>query len=76
MGGDSGGHGSGRMALEEYARIADAEQRHWWYRSMPALARAVLGPSLRPGLRILDAGCGPGPNFEWLRPYGEVVGVD
>jgi ubiquinone/menaquinone biosynthesis C-methylase UbiE len=76
MGGDSGGHGSGRMALDEYARIADAEQRHWWYRSMPALARAVLGPSLRPGLRILDAGCGPGPNFEWLRPYGEVVGVD
>jgi SAM-dependent methyltransferase len=43
---------------------------------MPALARAVLGPALRPGLRILDAGCGPGPNFEWLRPYGEVVGVD
>ena len=68
--------GSGEMELEEYARIADAEQRHWWYRSMPALARAVLGPSLRPGLRILDAGCGPGPNFEWLRPYGEVVGID
>jgi len=68
--------GSGEMELEEYARIADAEQRHWWYRSMPALARAVLGPSLRPGLRILDAGCGPGPNFEWLRPYGEVVGLD
>jgi SAM-dependent methyltransferase len=68
--------GSGEMELEEYARIADAEQRHWWYRSMPALARAALGPALRPGLRILDAGCGPGPNFEWLRPYGEVVGVD
>jgi ubiquinone/menaquinone biosynthesis C-methylase UbiE len=74
---ETGGRlGSGEMELEEYARIADAEQRHWWYRSMPALARAVLGPALRPGLRILDAGCGPGPNFEWLRPYGEVVGVD
>jgi ubiquinone/menaquinone biosynthesis C-methylase UbiE len=74
---ETGGRlGSGEMELEEYARIADAEQRHWWYRSMPALARAVLGSALRPGLRILDAGCGPGPNFEWLRPYGEVVGVD
>lgn len=74
---ETGGRlGSGEMELEEYARIADAEQRHWWYRSMPALARAVLGSALRPGLRILDAGCGPGPNFEWLSPYGEVVGVD
>lgn len=70
------GVGSGEMELSEYARIADAEQRHWWYRSMPALAHAVLGPRLRPGLRILDAGCGPGPNFDWLRPYGEVVGLD
>jgi SAM-dependent methyltransferase len=75
--GEHGGRlGSGEMELEEYARIADAEQRHWWYRTMPALARAVLGPTLSPGLRILDAGCGPGPNFDWLRPYGEVVGID
>lgn len=64
------------MELEEYARIADAEQRHWWYRSMPALVESVLGERLRPGLRILDAGCGPGANFDWLRPYGEVVGLD
>ena len=74
---EHGGHpGSGEMELEEYARIADAEQRHWWYRSMPALAGAVLGPSLRPRLRILDAGCGPGANFDWLSAYGEVAGVD
>jgi ubiquinone/menaquinone biosynthesis C-methylase UbiE len=64
------------VELEEYARIADAEQGHWWYRSMPALMRAVLGDRLRPGLRILDAGCGPGANLPWLAPYGEVVGVD
>lgn len=68
--------GGDGMELDEYARIADAEQRHWWYRSMPALARSVLGERLRPGLRILDAGCGPGANFDWLRPYGEVVGLD
>lgn len=64
------------MELEEYGRIADAERTHWWYRSMPALMHAVLGPRLRPGLRILDAGCGPGANFEWMRPYGEISAVD
>jgi len=64
------------MQLEEYSRIVDAEHRHWWYRAMPKLARAVLGPRLRPGMRILDAGCGPGANFTWLREFGEVTGVD
>src|SRR5215216_1727968 len=64
------------VEIEEYARIADAERRHWWYRSMPALVCALLGDRLRSGMRILDAGCGPGANFEWLRPFGEVVGVD
>lgn len=68
--------GGDGMELDEYARIADAEQRHWWYRSMPALAGAVLGDRLRPGLRILDAGCGPGANFDWLGSYGDVVGLD
>ncbi|HYU59541.1 MAG TPA: class I SAM-dependent methyltransferase [Solirubrobacterales bacterium] len=64
------------MEIEEYARIADAERHHWWYRSMPALISTVLGPLLRPGIRILDAGCGPGANYPWLSRYGEVVGAD
>jgi ubiquinone/menaquinone biosynthesis C-methylase UbiE len=64
------------VEIEEYARIADAERGHWWYRSMPDLVRTALGPRLRPGLRILDAGCGPGANYPWLSSYGEVVGID
>jgi SAM-dependent methyltransferase len=64
------------MEIEEYARIADAERRHWWYRALPDLVRTLLGERLRPGLRILDAGCGPGANFEWLGRYGEIAGVD
>ena len=74
--GPGGRLGSGEMELEEYARIADAEERHWWYRSMPALARAVLGDRLRPGMSILDAGCGPGANHPWLSAHGDVTGVD
>lgn len=64
------------MELEEYRRVAEAEDRHWWYRTMPDLLEVMLGASLRPGLRILDAGCGPGANFGFLGRYGDVVGID
>jgi ubiquinone/menaquinone biosynthesis C-methylase UbiE len=64
------------VELEEYGRIADAEDRHWWYRNTRALIRELLAPYLRPGIRVLDAGCGPGGNTAWLTEVGEVVGVD
>jgi len=61
---------------DEYARIAAAEDEHWWYQSTRALAAQLLGPWLgRPGL-FLDAGCGPGGNGAWLAERGTVVGVD
>ena len=64
------------MEIEEYRRIAEAERRHWWYRALPELVKTALDSRLRPPMRILDAGCGPGANYEWLSAYGEVVGVD
>jgi SAM-dependent methyltransferase len=64
------------MDVAEYARIARAEDAHWWYRSTRGLMKDMLGPWLRPGIRVLDAGCGPGGNSAWLDAYGEVVGVD
>jgi SAM-dependent methyltransferase len=60
----------------ELARVARVEDRHWWYRSTRGLTREMLSPWLRPGIRVLDAGCGPGGNSAWLDEYGEVVGVD
>jgi len=40
----------------------------------------ILGPLLRPGLHVLDLGCGPGNMTqeiaEWVAPNGSVVGVD
>ena len=65
-----------RVELEEYGRIAAAEDRHWWYRATRALARELLAPWLVPGLRALDAGCGPGGMGAWLGEYGSVVGAD
>jgi ubiquinone/menaquinone biosynthesis C-methylase UbiE len=64
------------MEVEEYGRIAAAEDDHWWYRNTRALMAGMLGPWLRSGLRILDAGCGPGGNGAWLAEHGRVIGID
>jgi SAM-dependent methyltransferase len=64
------------MERAEYARIAAVEDEHWWYQSTRRIARSLLTPWLRPGLRALDAGCGPGGNGAWLAEFGSVVGVD
>jgi SAM-dependent methyltransferase len=61
---------------DEYARIAAAEDDHWWYRNTRALMSAALGPWLGDGQTILDAGCGTGGNGAWLGTHGQVVGVD
>jgi SAM-dependent methyltransferase len=64
------------MEVEEYARIAAAEDDHWWYRNTRALIAELLRPWLGSDLRILDAGCGPGGNGAWLASHGRVIGVD
>jgi ubiquinone/menaquinone biosynthesis C-methylase UbiE len=60
----------------EYFRIASAEEGHWWYRGTRSLMRQLLEGELRPGMRVLDAGCGPGGNSAWLLPANDVVGLD
>ncbi|MDQ3979398.1 MAG: methyltransferase domain-containing protein [Actinomycetota bacterium] len=64
------------MQREEHARIAAAEDEHWWYRHTRRVMAQMLGPWLQPDRRVLDAGCGPGGNTAWLSAYGSVVGAD
>jgi SAM-dependent methyltransferase len=46
----------------------------------PELRQSIANLGLRPGMRILDAGCGTGQALRWLwdqvQPDGEVVGID
>jgi len=46
----------------------------------PELRGLIAGAGLKPGMRILDAGCGTGEALPWLldevRPSGSVIGLD
>ena len=46
----------------------------------PELRGLIAGAGLKPGMRILDAGCGTGDALPWLldevRPSGSVIGLD
>jgi len=66
------------MDASEYHRIADAEDRHWWYRSTRRLVRAMLDDAgaIRPGIVSLDVGAGPGGNGAWLAEHGALVALD
>jgi len=64
------------VEIEEYARIAAAEDDHWWYRNTRAVMDDLLTPWLGTDQLILDAGCGPGGNGAWLAKHGRVIGVD
>ena len=46
----------------------------------PELRQAITSLALKPGMRVLDAGCGTGAALQWLfdevEPAGSVVGID
>ncbi len=48
-----------------FTRLARAG-RHWWVVGMLDVSRRLLGPVRLP-VQVLDAGCGTGANFDWLR---------
>ncbi len=68
------------MEPAEYDRIAELEERHWWYLGMRSIARAWVVSLARRDAgrpwRILDAGCGTGGGMRWLSEFGRVSGCD
>jgi ubiquinone/menaquinone biosynthesis C-methylase UbiE len=57
------------MEQDEYRRMADNGERHWWYRSTRALLQQLLEPHLArlsPDDLLLDAAGGTGATGGWL----------
>jgi SAM-dependent methyltransferase len=61
----------------EVQAMLDNEDRHWWYRGRRRIVRDELSRlGVRPGARVLDAGCGSGRLLDSLAGYGQVSGLD
>jgi len=66
------------MDVDEYRRMADAGERHWWYRNTRLLLAQLLVPHLEGRHRpvVLDAGGGTGATGGWMTRYGTTVLAD
>ena len=64
------------MEAEEYERMAAVEATHWWYAATRALLHQLVGPTLLPGGRFLDAGGGTGATGAWMGEQGTLVASD
>src|SRR5262249_47964349 len=79
---------TGPSALpRESGRLADTPARDYSHKlqlfnalAAPEIRAAIASLSLKPGMRVLDAGCGTGEALRWLAepvaPDGVVVGMD
>jgi SAM-dependent methyltransferase len=52
------------------------QREHFWFRARAAILLRLLRPWLRPGLRVLDAGCGTGLLLSRLPPGLILAGLD
>lgn len=57
---------------------ARAEDDHFWFKGLRRSAKILLDAALdgHPPARIVDCGAGTGRNLDWLREYGDAVGVE
>jgi SAM-dependent methyltransferase len=57
-----------------YDRMAEHDERHWWYTGRRAILAALIRRRLPlpEGARILEIGCGTGHNIAMLQGFGEV----
>jgi ubiquinone/menaquinone biosynthesis C-methylase UbiE len=66
------------MERQVYDRMAELDERHWWYRArrevLAALIRRRACPA--PGAKLLEIGCGTGHNISMLRTFGEVEAIE
>jgi SAM-dependent methyltransferase len=67
---------------QHYAQLDVAEDRHFWFRARRRVVEVLLHQltaGLKPGYRVLEAGCGNGSMLATLQracPAGQVIGMD
>lgn len=66
------------MEIEEYGRMFELEEKHWWYKGLHDLIFSSI-EELYPyqkNLNILDSGCGTGFILKWLNKFDLPFGID
>jgi SAM-dependent methyltransferase len=61
-----------------YDRMAELDERHWWYRARREILADLIGRRIKlpPHPRILEIGCGTGHNLMMLQRFGSVDGIE
>jgi SAM-dependent methyltransferase len=61
-----------------YDRMAELDERHWWYRARREVLAALIARriELPVNARILEIGCGTGHNLAMLKRFGRVDAVE
>ena len=61
-----------------YDRMAELDERHWWYRARRDVLRALIRRRIRlpDDARILEVGCGTGHNFQMLGDFGRIDAIE
>ncbi|HEY0044695.1 MAG TPA: class I SAM-dependent methyltransferase [Allosphingosinicella sp.] len=61
-----------------YDRMAELDERHWWYRARRAILADVIRRKVKlpRDARILEIGCGTGHNLEMLQAFGKADGIE
>lgn len=64
----------------EYQRMAESEERHWWYKSLHNNIKAAIKKTFKENssIKIVDAGCGTGGMLDVLKNsgYSDIQGFD
>lgn len=65
------------MDQDVYRRMAEIQDRHWWYEARRRIiASCIRKLGLPENARILEAGCGPGANLKMLSRFGDVCAFE
>ena len=66
------------MERAVYDRMAELDQRHWWFTARRRILAAIIERIVQPpkGANILEIGCGTGHNLDMLGRFGVVEGSE